>query len=262
MNSYEEKQQARRERYEELAEAAEREAGRLGNRAHEMASAIPFGQPILVGHHSERGDRRYRARIGTTMDKAVAAGKKAEYYRQKAKAVGHAGISSDDPEAVQKLQAKLDKLTQLQERMKAVNRAIRKHGKAGQAAQVAALVEQGFTEDQAAQLLVPDSLGRVGMADYQLKNNNANIRRLRKRIEQLRKVASWEPMERECEGFTYREDPEENRVMFIFPGKPDEDTRSALKANAFKWSPARGAWVRKMTANGIGAGRRLMQQLA
>ena len=36
-----------------------------------MASVIPFGQPILVGHHSERRDRSYRDRIRSTEDRAV-----------------------------------------------------------------------------------------------------------------------------------------------------------------------------------------------
>ena len=53
MNSYEEKQEARRARYEEKASRLRDEAHRLHDQAHEMASAIPFGQPILVGHHSE-----------------------------------------------------------------------------------------------------------------------------------------------------------------------------------------------------------------
>ena len=70
MNSYEEKQEARRARYEEKASRLRDEAHRLHDQAHEMASAIPFGQPILVGHHSEGRDRRYRDRIHNTFGKA------------------------------------------------------------------------------------------------------------------------------------------------------------------------------------------------
>lgn len=57
----EERQQAKRERYEQKAEQLRAEATSLHDRAHEMAQAIPFGQPILVGPYSESSDRRYRA---------------------------------------------------------------------------------------------------------------------------------------------------------------------------------------------------------
>ena len=43
--------------------------------------------------------------------------------------------------------------------------------------------------------------------------------------------------------------------MFIFPGKPDEDTRSLLKSHAFKWSPSRGAWVRHLNNAGLWAAK-------
>lgn len=49
-----------------------------------MASIIPFGQPILVGHHSEQRDRNYRDRIHNTFGKAFAEQDKAAYYHSKA----------------------------------------------------------------------------------------------------------------------------------------------------------------------------------
>jgi len=54
----------------------------------------------------------------------------------------------------------------------------------------------------------------------------------------------------ETEGYIYSEDTTENRVMFTFPGKPDESTRSTLKQYGFKWSPSRGAWVRMLNGSG------------
>lgn len=60
MNDYERKQEARRQRYEELAAKNEKESSRRFGTAHEIGSHIPLGQPILVGHHSER---RHRADI-------------------------------------------------------------------------------------------------------------------------------------------------------------------------------------------------------
>ena len=53
MSNYEDKREARIARYEARAEAAEKEAAQLCERASKMASIIPLGQPILVGHYSE-----------------------------------------------------------------------------------------------------------------------------------------------------------------------------------------------------------------
>ena len=65
-------------------------------------SVIPFGQPILVGHHSETRDRNYRKRIhGQLPEERFDASKKAKRRSaERAASVGKGGISSDDPEAV------------------------------------------------------------------------------------------------------------------------------------------------------------------
>lgn len=70
MNAYEEKQNRRRARYEARASRAEAEANETSERARDMLHVIPPGQPILVGHHSEGRDRRFRAKIGDTFRKA------------------------------------------------------------------------------------------------------------------------------------------------------------------------------------------------
>ncbi|HDY6823612.1 TPA: DUF3560 domain-containing protein, partial [Pseudomonas aeruginosa] len=72
LNWYEQKLADRRERLQERAAKFSGESGALYQRAKTMASAIPFGQPILVGHHSEGRDRRYRDRIHSTYGKAFA----------------------------------------------------------------------------------------------------------------------------------------------------------------------------------------------
>ncbi|PPT91430.1 hypothetical protein XthCFBP4691_07610 [Xanthomonas theicola] len=54
MNRYEQKQADRRERLEARAAALAGQAQQTYGTARRMAEAIPFGQPILVGHHSGR----------------------------------------------------------------------------------------------------------------------------------------------------------------------------------------------------------------
>src|SRR3546814_20629166 len=74
------------------------------------------------------------------MGRAVAESKRADELRRKAASVGTAGISSEDPEAGEKIADKVVRLEAKQARMKAANAAIRKHRKAGPAEQIEALV--------------------------------------------------------------------------------------------------------------------------
>lgn len=254
MNEYEQKIEARRERFLRLADQAERLSAAANKRARDMASVIPFGQPILVGHHSERRDRNYRERIGRTFDRAYALSKKAEYFRSKAASVGGGGISSDDPSAVDKLREKLAKLEHDQEIMRKANGLVRKKDRAGLAA-------LGFSETRINQLFEPDFCGRIGFPDYALKNNNANIRRIRERIAQLEQRPT-EDTESQHGEITLREDATEGRVMLMFPGKPSDQVRGILKASGFKWSPNRGAWVRMLNNAGRAAAQYALQQIA
>ncbi|EIG0951504.1 TPA: DUF3560 domain-containing protein [Salmonella enterica subsp. enterica serovar Muenchen] len=51
-----------------------------------LASVIPSGQPILVGHHSERRARRDAQRIENGMKRAVMLFERAEYWQERAQA--------------------------------------------------------------------------------------------------------------------------------------------------------------------------------
>src|SRR3546814_15322239 len=116
--AYEEKQGERRERLLAAADKAEARADQAYRRAdlREEVSGIPFGQPILVGHHSERRHRRTIARAEAAMGRAVAESKRADELRRKAASVGTAGISSEDPEAGEKIADKVVRLEAKQAR--------------------------------------------------------------------------------------------------------------------------------------------------
>lgn len=251
MNVYEEKQAARKARYEARAAAAAAESTERANLSHEMASAIPFGQPV----HGPR-DRSYRNKIGKQMEKAVEAGRKAAYWQRKAEVVGLGGISSDDPDAVKKLTAKLEKRTKQQDYMKAVNAALRLKDTEKGDARLAAL---GVGPDEVAARRKPNEFGRIGVFPrWMLSNNNAEIRRIKQRIEDLRKAQEREAAAEDVETdlYTYRVD--NNRVQFVFD---EPAVRGILKRYAFRWSPSRGAWVRQATANGIYAAKCVRKEL-
>jgi hypothetical protein len=260
MNSYEAKQEMRRMRYREQADKAQKEYEDRHNQARAMASVIPFGQPILVGHHSEKRDRNYRDRIHNTFGKAFHALDKARHYEDKAASVGTGGISGDDPDAVAKLRAELESLERGQQSMKDANAAIRR-GKTPEE-RIAALLALGYKEEDARSLLQPDFAGRVGFPSYSLSNQSANMRRIRERIAALEKLAAREAREEKNSLYEYREDKEENRVMFLFDDKPCEEIRAVLKSRGFKWSPTRGAWVRQLTSAALYAAAFIKESLA
>ncbi len=181
---YAQRQEARRDRLETAAERQARESSQRFKRARAAVDGIPFGQPILVGHHSERRHRGALAKHDTNMRAAFAADERAKELAGRANSVGTAGVSSDDPEALQKLRKEFADLDKIQATMKSANAAIRQHKKNPEAC-VAALCEiiTGLKPAGARKLMEPDDCGRIGFADYQLQNNNANMRRILKRRE-------------------------------------------------------------------------------
>lgn len=172
----------------------------------------------------------------------------------KIRSVGTGGISSDDPQAVEKLEAKLATLEKHQEMMKAANAAIRMKDPAKGDAKLA---ELGCTPEDIAKLRAPDFCGRIGYPAYELQNNNANIRRIRGRIAELKKRTENTPEGWEFDGGRVVVNTAENRLQIIFDGKPDADIRTELKGEGFRWAPSQGAWQRQLTDNAMRAARRL-----
>lgn len=248
--------EARLDRMRARAAKAQTEYAALNAQAKKMAEVIPFGQPILIGHHSEKADRRYRDRIHSTFGRAFAHFERAKELRQRADAAeANHMISSDDPLAVVKLREKLADLESTQTFMKTVNATIRKHAQAGQDAQVKALAVLGLDEKQALRLLQPDDLRRVGYPDYRLTNNGAEIRRVKARIEELLKkaeaAARMEKTSSEQHGdIRLERDYDANRIRLHFPGKPTAAVIKALKHHGFVWSPANTAWQRQLNNAG------------
>jgi hypothetical protein len=204
-------------------------------------------------------DRNYRDKAGRQIDSGWRLGKEADRLQAKAEAaMNNNAISSDDPMAVEKLTKKLDKLTAMQERMKEANKAIRMKD---QVKGNARLAELGYSAEDIENVRKPDFCGRVGYPAYMLQNNNAEIRRLKTRIEDLQRKADQEPEAWTGEGWTAETDLDDNRIRVYFDSKPDEGTRAILKGYGFRWSPSAGAWQRQNTAAGRSAMRMLKKKL-
>lgn len=167
-------------------------------------------------------------------------------------------IKSDDERAIEKLEEKLQDMRELQEQMKAANRALRlKDTEASNDA----LREMGYSEEDIKKLREPDLCGRIGYPDYALQNNNANIHRVEGRIKDLRAVKEKGSSEQEYRTFKVVENTEAMRYQIIFDGKPEPEVRDLLKGHGFKWAPSQGAWQRQITANGRYALKEVVEKL-
>lgn len=260
MADYQDRLEAKRDRLQERAENKRKESDAAYQRSHALVEHIPMGQPILVGHHSERAHRNALDKSWSLMGKSFKLGEYADSLESRAANVGTGGISSNDPEAVQKLQDKLNSLEKSQDTMKAVNKIIRGK-KLSDAEKVEQIVKDGLlTEAQAQEIMKPDFAGRVGFASYSLSNNNAEIRRTRERLEELKRLHNSAPIDFENDDFSMSINNGQIIINFA-GGKPNDETRQLVKRAAFKWSRYQGAWVRKVTGNAIHSARHLLESL-
>ena len=174
----------------------------------------------------------------------------------KMRSVGHGGIQSDDPNAIEKLREKIAQAESEQELMKQLNAYFRKHK-----------TLEGCTAASTDTIRKINNRMALSRRDipyeaYSLTNNSANIRRLRERLASLEKAKSTETKEHELNGVRVVENTEAMRLQLFFPGKPDEATRTLLKSNGFLWAPSVGAWQRQLTSNGRYACKMVLAKLA
>lgn len=81
----------RAERFAEYSENRAKDSEQARRSVEAISGAIPFGQPILTGHHSERRHRRDIERIGAGMNKSAKMWETSEYWKRRAAAaVNHA----------------------------------------------------------------------------------------------------------------------------------------------------------------------------
>lgn len=258
INDYAQRVENRIDRLQARAQNTRRDAEADTRRGRDMFAAIPFGQPMMVDHHSYKRDRNYRLRADNLMRRGFEKFKRAQNQQQRAQAAAsNRAISSDDPAAVIKLEAKLNEAIKAQETMKRLNRITRKALRASDDhdTRVALVVEEGgVTPENAERLLEGDYMGRVGFPDYRLKNNNANIRRMKARLDELRaqaaRAATTNPQFEHRGELVIERNHEDNRIRIIFPGKPDAHVRKLLKGHGFRWSRHNGAWQRHLNNAG------------
>ena len=258
MNNFEAKKRARIENYLKKAE----EHQKAGNEMHKVIQTLcgMMGEPVKIGHHSERRHRRLIEKSDRALKKAVDHWQKAEIYRQKAEAVEkNTKIYSDDPEAVNKLEDKLKSMIETHEKMKEINKEYRKCKD----------IEKMKVEDSIKEALKKAKAEHDKKYEwefkpfqpFQIRNSYANIKRVKLRIEKLKKQASATTKEEQGDGVTIVDNVEINRVQLIFDSIPPEEIRKRLKQRGFRWSRKNGAWQRQRSENAMFWARKIAESV-
>lgn len=188
MATYSERRERRAERRQEWAEGRNEKADAARQDSHDATAGIPFGQPILAGHHSQRRHERALGRADDKMRKAAEHADMAARHAQAAKTIKaqlDASVYDDDPDAIDRLRARIAEREAKRERIKRYNRNRRRGAR-----DLAPLNEEEQKELADTARVAPYQLGKHGEAPgYWLSNLGANINRDRKRLARLEREA-------------------------------------------------------------------------
>lgn len=151
-----ERLQAKAEKHRERAAKASAQSDHYYEKSNEHRDFLSLGEPIKVGHHSEKRHRRIIEQANTNMGKSVEAANKASELLERAYGAEAASenIFIDTPECLPRLREKLERLTSIHEETKAQR-------KAGE-----------------------------NISRYIISNRAANVRRVKKQLETAEKL--WE----------------------------------------------------------------------
>ena len=238
-----EKLERKAERREEWAESRREAASAAFSSARETASNIPLGQPVLVGHHSESKMRNLYNGIARKMDAGVESAKMADVHESKAAGIREQldrSIFSDDPDAIEALNARIAELEEKQEKMKAANKICR-NTKTTETEKSEALRElfPGISAESIRDMLHPTySYEKPGFPSYHLANNSANIARLKKRIIEVERRNALAEKADAAGGVAITGDAE--YVTVTFAEKPEHGIIRDLKDAGFRWGG--GSW--------------------
>jgi hypothetical protein len=145
-------------------------------------------------------------------------------------------IYTSDPDALELLKEKLQRLEDRKMIMIYANRL----AKSGDETGLLRILEPGLVS----KLLTPDVFGKLGFPDYSLARIKADIRRVKKRLNQINEIKNREPSIEMVNDIRILEDIESMRIRLYFPRKPSMDIINTLKSHGFHWSPRQRAWQR------------------
>ena len=229
------------EKIDSLLDTYARKLAANMNKGYEIDARVPS---ILIAGGSNFPTRK-KEKQNAARDSNYREWQDIQRLLDKIRSTGMGGISADDPQAVQKLEKKLESLEKSQETMKAVNAYYRKHKTLDGCPHLPPEQLEKLKSDMASSW----HLGDKPFATWALSNNSAEIRRVKDRIKSLSQQKEIGFVGWEFDGGKVEANTEANRLQIFFEDKPDEATREALKSNGFRWSPKAGAWQRQLTSN-------------
>lgn len=92
-----ERAEMKADRLDGLADKRTREANQFQKAARDISERFAQGQPILVGHHSERKARKDQERMHAAASKASKAAQAVDYWNYRARGVEHFANMKNDP---------------------------------------------------------------------------------------------------------------------------------------------------------------------
>jgi len=194
-----ERKEARIARRLEWAE--KRQARGESTLKHALDGLPPMGEPIKIGHHSEKRHRKAFVTADNKLRRGCEDLKMAEHHQSRACGIADQldrSIYTDDHDALDKMRERIAELEAKRDRYKAQNAAVRKikdKTREGLAKGLAALVESGaFTVAEAKDLVFSCQCQGAGIVKgwptYALSNLSGNIARNRKRLPELERRAA------------------------------------------------------------------------
>lgn len=246
----------RLEKREQWAEKAEHESKARLDAALDKLSVIPPGQPILVGHHSEKGHRAHLRKVDNDMLKSQERAEMAEKHKWKAAGLANQlerSIYSDDENAAESLGERAAATEHDCERMKAVNAAFRKAGRPDPYnldgwKRVGEILDWSpeATEKERHKWAILRRIcdyEKQPYPAYALTNARARARRDRQRAERVKREQATLEQAAEAEGGCTVREIGDGYCLVTFPEFPGREYTKALKAAGFYWR--RPSWQGK-----------------
>lgn len=161
-----------------------------------------------------------------------------------------------DVDALPRLAEELQALRDRQGVMIRTNARLRRGGRAE-------LHDAGLTDADITRLKDALDVGGHGFDECEIRKNAVSIRKLEQRLKEAEQREAAAPVHIQAEGYAYNEDPQSNRVAFIFAHRPCAQARGVLFDHGFKpRGPLQLEWGRVMNTPGLAAALCVRKRLA
>lgn len=232
------------------------------NRDNEIGTRVPS---VLIAGPANFPVRKKQKQV-------AAWDKNQEFYNEKVASVlskleypSRQGIKSSDSDALQKLKDKLERMERNQELMKRANadyqKALKEQKTVGEFMNKIDYLDEYMKKD--AMWNIKDVYHKP-FPPFMLSNANAEMRRLKQRIESISKIkekGSGEVENFKNKHFAVERDTDLMRYKLIFDGIPAPEIRSVIKKYGARWSPRNMAWLVNLNRNGEYSIKRMIEEL-